>query len=333
MGTEVRPGEQRAPDYEEEPPQPLPERTEPRLVDPGLLDLSRRDAVAVGKRAVREALDDDLMTWAGSIAYSLLLALPAALLLSLGLFGLLAGEEAVDTVMEKLAVVAPGEAVTLLEGALVRVTENQSGSVVLIVLGAAIALWSATGAMTTLMTALNRVYEQEETRGFLRKRLTGLLMVALAILAFGLVFGLLVLGPHLSDWVGSATGLESLVSWIWWAAQWPILIGGLFAIFAVMLYLGPNVEHPKLVFITPGSLVAVFIWLVSSGLFAVYAGWFGSYNKTWGSLAGLIVLLVWLWLSALAVLLGAEVNSEVERSRQMRSGRSRAGELRLEPRA
>jgi membrane protein len=333
METDVRPSKDSAPEQQEEPPRPLPERSEPRLVDPGLLDLSRRDAIAALKRTGREALDDDLTTWAGSIAYSLLLALPAALLLSLGLFGLLAGEEAVDTLMDKLAAIAPGEAVTLLEGALIRVTENQGSSIVLIVLGAAVALWSATGAMGALMTALNRVYEQEETRGFVRKRLTALVMVALALVAFGLVVGLLVLGPPLSVWVGSATGLESVVSWVWWAAQWPILIGGLFAVFAVMLYLGPNVEHPRLGFITPGSLLAVFIWLVSSGLFALYVSWFGSYNKTWGSLAGIVVLLIWLWLSALAVLLGAELNSEIERSRQMRSGRSRAGELHVEPRA
>ena len=136
--------------------------------------------------------------------------------------------------------------------------------------------------------------------------------------------------PYLADWIGSATGLESLVGWIWWTAQWPLLIAGLFAVFAVMLSLGPNVDPPKFSLITPGSVLAVVIWLVSSALFAVYTGWFGSYNKTWGALAGVIVLLVWLWLSALAVLLGAELNSEIERSRRLRTERSSAtarGEL------
>ncbi len=221
--------------------------------------------------------------------------------------------------MDKFATIAPPEAVTLLDDALTRVMENQGASIALIVVGAAVALWSATGAMNTLMTALNRVYEREETRSFLRRRLTGLLMVALAIVAFGLVVGLLVLGPYLADWIGSATGLESLVGWIWWTAQWPILIAGLFTVFGVMLYLGPNSEPPKFSFVTPGSVLAVVIWLVSSALFAVYTGWFGSYNKTWGALAGVIVLLVWLWLSALAVLLGAELNSEIERSRRLRT--------------
>ena len=229
----------------EETPSPQPERREPRLIDPGLFDLSGRDAVAATKRAAKEALDDDLPTWAGAIAYALLLALPAALLLSLGLFGVVAGQDAVDTLMDKVATIAPPEAVTLLDDALTRVMENQGTSIVLIVVGAAVALWSATGAMNTLMTALNRVYEREETRSFLRRRLTGLLMVALAIVAFGLVLGLLVLGPYLADWIGSATGLESLVAWIWWTAQWPILIAGLFTVFGVMLYLGPNSRAPR----------------------------------------------------------------------------------------
>jgi membrane protein len=316
-------------DLEERAPLPQPERHEPRIADPGLFDLSGRDAVAAGKRAVREAIDDDLTAWAGSIAYALFLALPATLLVSLGLFGVLAGREAVDDLMSKLSTVAPEEAVTLLDRALTRVIENQRGSVILIVVGAVIALWSATGAMNALMTALNRVYEQEETRSFLRRRLTGLLMVGLGMVAFGLVVGLLVLGPHLSGWVGDATGLESFVSWVWWAAQWPVLIAGLFGVFAVMLYLGPNVAHRKLSFITPGSTLAVLMWLVSSGLFALYAGWFGSYEKTWGALAGVVVLLIWLWLSALAVLLGAELNSEIERSRQLRAGTSPSGELRM----
>jgi membrane protein len=303
-----------------EAPQPQPELTEKRLHDPGLRDLSRRDYVAIVKRAGREALDDDLTTFAGAIAYSTFLAIPALLLLSLGLFGVLAGPEAVDTVLSKVATVVPSEAVTLIEDSLTRVTQNQAGGIAMIAVGAVIAIWTATGAMTTVMTALNRMYEREETRGFLRKRLTALAMFVLALVAFGLSFGLLVLGPELSGWVGEAVGLESLVSWLWWAAQWPILIAGLLASFAGILYLGPNVDHPKFSFITPGAVVAVLIWLAASGLFAVYVSMFGSYNKAWGTLAGVVIMLVWLWLSSAALLLGAEINAEAERSRELRRG-------------
>jgi membrane protein len=145
-------------------------------------------------------------------------------------------------------------------------------------------------------------------------------MLACMLLAFGLSFGLLVLGPLITDWIGSAVGIERVIGWIWWTLQWPVLVGGLLLAFAGLLYLGPNVDHPKFSFITPGSLFAVIVWLLASGLFAVYVSMFGSYNKAWGSLAAVIVMLTWLWLSALAILVGAEINAEAERSRELREG-------------
>jgi membrane protein len=124
-----------------------------------------------------------------------------------------------------------------------------------------------------------------------------------------------VLGPGLSKWIGNATGESGVVTAIWWAAQWPILIAGLLAAFATLLYLGPDVDHSKWHFVTPGAVVALLAWLAASGLFAVYTSMFGSYNKAWGSLAAVIIMLTWLWLSGLALLFGAELNAEVERSR------------------
>ena len=118
-----------------------------------------------------------------------------------------------------------------------------------------------------------------------------------------------------------------MFGWIWWTAEWPILLLGLLFVFAVVLYLGPNVAHPRWRFLTPGSVVAVAVWLVASGLFAVYVSLFGSYNKAWGSLAAVIILLTWLWLSALALLLGAEINAEAERSRELRQGQPAELEL------
>jgi membrane protein len=144
--------------------------------------------------------------------------------------------------------------------------------------------------------------------------------------AFLLVFGLLVLGPLISEWIGRALDIEGVIGWVWWIAQWPVLIAGLLAAFATVLYLGPNVDHPKWQFITPGSVITLFIWLVASGLFAIYTSMFGSYNKTWGTLAAVIVMLTWLWLTALALLFGAEVNAEAERSRELRQGQTAAAD-------
>jgi membrane protein len=253
--------------------------------------------------------------------------MPAALLIAVGVFARTAGPDTIQSLMDRLEGVVPAEAIQLIDESLTRVTENQSGGLVLIILGVLLALWTTTGAMNALMRGLNRVYGREETRGFVRQRLTALAMLVCLVLAFALSFGLLVLGPVISDWLGGVLNLEGVFGWIWWTAQWPILLFGLLLVFAAVLYLGPNVAHPRWRFLTPGSVVAVGIWMLASGLFAVYVSVFGSYNKAWGSLAAVIIMLTWLWLSALALLLGAEVNAEAERSRELRQGQPAEVEL------
>jgi membrane protein len=309
-------------------PQPQPEHEEPTLQDPTPTELSLRDYRAIVVRAGKEALDDHITNLAAAIAYYSFLAVPSLLLVAVGAFSLFAGPDAIATITEKLAGVVPREALTLIDESLTRVTENRANSgIAMAVVGTVLAVWSLTGAMQTLMWALNSAYERDETRGFLKRRLTALLMVVLMLFAFALAFGLLVLGPHLSGWIGDAVGLDALVAWLWWTAQWPVLILGLLIAFATILYLGPNVDHPRWQFLTFGTVLAVFVWLLSSGAFAVYVSQFGSYNKAWGSVAAVIVMLIWLWLSALALLFGAEINAEAERSRELRRGEPAEVEL------
>ena len=315
-----------------EAPTPQPEKEEPRLRDPGLGSLSARDYRAVFIRAVKEALDDHVTNLAAALAYYAFLAIPSLLLVAVGAFSLFAGPDAVSSVVERLSSVMPREAVTLVNDALRRLTEQQASTgVAMAAVGLILALWSLTGAMQTLMWALNEAYDRDETRGFVKRRLTGLAMVVLMLLAFVLAFGLLVLGPHLSGWIGSAVGAEALVQWLWWTAEWPILVLGLLLAFATILYLGPDVDHPRWSFLTIGTVLAVLVWLLVSGAFAVYASAFGSYDKTWGSLAVVIVMLTWLWLSSFALLLGAEVNAEAERSRELRRGEHAEAELTAPP--
>src|SRR5919206_486980 len=139
--------------------------------------------------------------------------------------------------------------------------------------------------------------------------------------------GTIILGPHLSTWIGDAIGAKSVVKIVWWAAEWPLLVVGLLVSFAGILYLGPNVKHPRWKFLSFGSVLAVVIWLAASGAFAFYVSKFGSYNKAWGALSAVVVLLTWLWLSGLALLLGAEINAEAERSRELRRGEPAEREL------
>jgi membrane protein len=311
----------------DEAPEPQPEHQEPRLGDPSIGDLSRRDYVAILKRAVKEANRDHITNLAAALAYYAFMAIPATLLIAAGVFGLVAGPHAVTTIIDKLHGIVPGQATSLLEGSLRRLTQKQGTSIALVAVGGVLALWSLSGAMQNVMWALNLAYGREETRGFVRRRIVAAAMAVFALMASALALGLLVLGPHLSRWIGDAVGQKSIVEIVWWAAQWPILIGGLLLAFAVIYYLGPNIQHPKWQFLSFGAVFAVVVWLVASGAFAFYASRFSSYNKTWGSLSAVVVMLTWLWLSSVALLLGAEINAEAERSRELRRGEPAEREL------
>ena len=281
--------------------------------DTRLRDLSFGDWRALLVGGAKEAKSDSVTDIAAALSYYAFLAIPAVLLVAVGIFTQVAGPDTIESMLERLEGIVPEEAIALIGDSLNRAIENQGGGIVLIVVGFLLALWTASGAMNALMRGLNHVYDREETRSFARQRLTALAMLACLLLAFGLAFGLLVLGPKLSDWLGGALDLEDVFGWLWWTLQWPILLLGLLGAFAAVLYLGPNVDQPSWRLLTPGAVVAVALWLVASGLFALYVSLFASYNKAWGSLAGVIIMLTWLWLSALALLLGAEVNAVAAR--------------------
>lgn len=307
-------------------PEPEPELEEPRLDDPRPTNLSKRDYLAILKRAAKRANKDHVTSLAAALAYYAFLAIPAALLLAAGLFGLLADPNAVTTVIKDLHGIVPSQVSSLIENSLRRLTQQNSTSITLIAVGAVLALWSLSGAMKNVMWALNLAYDRSETRGFVRRRLVAGGMAVFALVASALALGLLVLGPHLSRWIGNAIGNRRATEIVWWAAQWPILIGGLLLAFGVIYYLGPDVKQ-KWQFLSFGAVFAVVVWLIASGAFAYYASRFGSYNKAWGSLSAVVVMLTWLWISSVALLLGAEINAEAERSRELREGEAAEVEL------
>jgi membrane protein len=293
---------------------PVPDEAPLDDEEVGVTDLRLRDYGGIFRRAGRAAVDDEITDAAAAVAFYGFLAIPALLLISVGVFSIFAGPHAIETIMERLGTVIPAEAVALLENGLRRTTE-EGGGLTMILVGGAVALWTVSGAANAVMRALNRVYDTRETRGFVRQRLIALTMVLVSIVAFALVFGLLVLGPKLSSWVGDLLGAEAAVRWVWLAGQWPILIVGLLVAFATVLFLGPDVQHSRWRFVSVGAALAVALWLLASGGFAIYVAFFGSYNKTWGSLAAVIIMLTWLWLSSLALLFAAEVDAESERAR------------------
>jgi membrane protein len=251
------------------------------------------------------------------------------LLVTVGLFTLIAGPSTITTLIDHLHGVMPAQATQLLSDSLHRLDQREATGLTITVVGLVLAVWSMTSAMTAYMTGVNVAYERKDTRNFVKKRLAALAMAACIGFAFLLVAVLLIFGPAVETYLGRALGMEEVLSYVWWSAQWPILLVGLLAAFATLLWLGPDVEHPRWRFLTPGTAIAVAIWLLVSAGFAVYTSKFGSYNKTWGSLAAVIVMLTWLWLTSLALLFGAEVNAEVERSRELREGEPAERELQL----
>jgi len=280
--------------------------------------LHLRDAGGVTWRALRRAQKDHATNLAQAVAFNLFLAIPSAALVVVGVFATVADKGTAGRLLAHLSGVVPASVITLLDHSLTRMTNAGSGGTVMIVVGAVLAVWSLTGAMQTLQWALNSAHDLEETRGFVHARLSGLAMLACCSIAFALAFGLLVLGPQASHWVGDSTGQPTLVSWVWWTAEWPVLIVVLLIAFGGIYRFGPNLETHRWRLISAGAVTALLVWLIASGGFAWYVSNFGSYNKAWGSLATVIVMLTWLWLSSLALLVGAAIDAEAGRTRGSR---------------
>jgi membrane protein len=302
-------------------PTPQPERREPKVRDPGLRDFSFADWKAIVIRAFKKFMENNAMMLASALAYSSFFAIPSVLIVATGLFTLIAGPQTITHLMQQLHGVVPAQATDLLGQSLRRADANPGTSIVMTIVGFILAVWSVTGAMNSYMLAVNIAYERKDKRSFVKKRIVALKMAAVISLAFALVAVLTIFGPVVEHAIASRIGAAGgVLNIVWWIAQWPLLLAGLLVAFATLLYLGPDVEQRKWQFLTPGSLVAAVLWIAASGLFAVYTSTFSFYNKTWGALSAVIVMLTWLWISGMALLLGAEINAEVERTRTLREG-------------
>jgi membrane protein len=285
---------------------------------PKLRDLSLDEWKGIVKRAGKGFLDDNCMMLASALAYSSFFAIPSVLIVAVGLFTLVASPQTIVATIQHLHGVMPGQATQLLKQSLLRADSHPAGSIVTTIIGFLLAVWSVTGAMNSYMTALNMTYERKDRRSFVTKRVVALKMAIVMAVAFALVAVLTIFGPIVEHAIASRIGpVGGVLNWAWWIAQWPILLTGLLVAFAALLYLGPDVDQPRWEWMTPGSLVAAVLWAGASALFAVYTATFASYNKTWGSLSAVIVMLTWLWLTAMALLLGAEINAEARRARTL----------------
>ena len=292
---------------------------ESRIAEPERARLGIGAHFGIVRRAFKRFRHDNMTNIAAALAYYAFLAIPAALLVAVGVFTLLAGPGAVSTVIDKLHGIAPSQALSLLNTSLSNATHHKGTGVAVLSVGAVLALWSVTGAMQNVMWAVNIAYDREETRGFVKRRITAVAMIVFGLIGFALAFGVLVLGPHISTWIGDSIHAKTATKTVWYVAEWPLLVFGLLFAFAGLMFLAPNVEQRRWQFFSFGSVLAIVAWLVASAAFSFYVSRFSSYNKTWGALAAVVVMLTWLWLSSVSLLFGAEVNAETARTRGLQA--------------
>jgi membrane protein len=287
------------------------------------------------KRTATEFRDDNLSDWAAALTYYGLLSLFPALLAMVSLVGLFGDpKETTDAVTEIVTSLGPGSAADTFAGPIESITSNKSAAGLTLIVGLATALWSASAYVGAFMRASNVIYETPEGRPFWKLRPLQLLVTLVMIVLTALVaLGLVLTGP-IVEVVADPIGLSGTAVDVWNLAKWPVLAALFITIIAVLYYASPNVKLRGFKWVTPGSLVAIVIWIVASAAFALYVANFGSYDKTYGTLGGLIALLVWFWITNLAILFGHQLNAERERSLEIEEGRQGAEtELQLEPRS
>ncbi|MEW2328545.1 YihY/virulence factor BrkB family protein [Micromonospora chersina] len=283
-------------------------------------DLPGTGWVATLKRTVREFQDDSLTDWAAALTYYGVLSIFPGMLVLISVLGLL-GDRATQGVKDTVDQAVPEESVQkIIESAIDQAGASGGLASLAAIIGLVAAFWSASGYIAAFMRASNSIYDVPEGRPIwktlpIRLGVTAVIGVMLLISAVIVVFT-----GGLAEQAGNAIGLGSTAVTVWNIAKWPVLLVLVSLMFAILYWASPNARHGGFRWVSPGGILAVVIWLVISGLFALYVGNFASYNKTYGALAGVIVFLVWLWLSNIAILLGAEFDAELERSRAIAAG-------------
>jgi membrane protein len=293
--------------------------------------MPKRSWVAVLRRTLKEFKGDELADRAAALTYYSILALFPALLVLVSLLGI-AGKSTTQSVLDNLTQLTPGAARDIITNAVTQLQSSGGTRSILAIAGLAIALWSASGYVAAFIRTSNAVYDVPEGRPVwkitpLRLILTLALMIMACVSA--LIVGLT--GP-LAQQIGTALGIGDSALTVWSIAKWPVLVVLVTTMIAILYWASPNARGHGFKWVTPGSFLAVVIWMIASGAFAFYVANFSSYNKTYGTLAGVIIFLVWLWITNLAILLGLEFDAEMARERAIIGGHPKEEEPYVEPR-
>ena len=286
------------------------------------------------KRTALEFQEDNLTDWAATLTYYGLLALFPALIVLVSIVGLVGNPESTtNTLTDIVTKLGPNSAATTFEGPIRQVTESRSTAGFALIVSTLVALWSASGYLGAFIRASNVIYETREGRPFWKLRPLQLLLTLVVVLLLAVMaLGVVLTGPIVSD-VAEPIGVSDTAVSIWNYAKW-LLIAVLFVLMiGLIYYASPNVRQRGFKWISPGAVVALVVWLLASAGFGIYVSQFGSYNKVYGSLAGVVIILIWMWLTNLAILFGHELNAERERDVQLEEGVPDAErEIQLEPR-
>jgi membrane protein len=271
------------------------------------------------KRTFREFQGDNLTDLAAALTYYGVLAIFPMLIVIVSVLGLI-GKSVTQPLLNNLGQVAPGAAKTIFTNAITNIQSHQGTAGVLFIVGLVVALWSASGYIAAFMRASNVVWDVPEGRPFYKTVPIRLAVTLITVVLLTLSALAVVLTGSLAGKVGNLIGVGSTAVQVWDIAKWPVMLLIIAVILAILYYASPNVRQPGFRWVSPGSVLAVVLWIVVSVLFALYVSNFGSYNKTYGALASVVIFLMWLWLTNIAILLGAELNAELERGRQIIGG-------------
>jgi membrane protein len=271
-------------------------------------------------RTIREFKEDKLQHWAAALTYYAVLSLFPALLVMVSLVGLFANPDTVTRFLtDVVGALGPASAVDTFQGPIESITANRGAAGVMAIVGVAAALWSASGYVGAFTDASNTIYEVEEGRPFWKLKPLQLLVTFVCISLVAVTALALVVSGPLATAIGEALGLGDAAVTAWQFGKWPIMLVLVLLVLQVLYFASPNAKVRKK-WMSPGAAVALIVWIVASVGFALYVANFGSYDKTYGTLGGVVVFLLWLWITNIAVLFGAEYNAEIERTHQMKQG-------------
>ena len=295
-------------------------------------DLDKPSWKYIGRKTMREFTADQCPDLAAGLTYYAIFSMFPALLALVSLLGIFGqAEKTTAALLEIVQGVAPGQAVEMIRDPIQELTTSPAAGFTLVI-GLATAIWSASGYVTAFGRAMNRIYQIDEGRGFVKLRGTMLGVTVVSLIIVALLAAMLVISGPVAEAIGNVLGLGGVALTVWNIAKWPVIVALVIVVIAILYYATPNVRQPKFRWMSLGSLIALLVFVVASVGFGFYVGNFSNYNKTYGAIGGVIVMLLWLWILNMSLLFGAEFDAETERGRQLQAGIEAEETLQLPPR-